>query len=47
MKFKYFIDDIISDILPSKKYSNLEDIKEKCNLIIVDLSKFIYNKNID
>ena len=46
MKFKYLIDDIIIDILPSKKYSNLEVIKEKCNVIIVDFSKFINNKNI-
>ena len=45
MQFKQFIDDIAIDFHFSRNFANIEDIKKIYNLV-VDLSKFTYNKKI-
>ena len=45
LQFKQLIDNIVIDLWISKNFVSTKDIRKKCNLII-DLSKFIFNKKI-
>lgn len=45
MKFKLLIDKVSTYLWSTKNFTSINDIKKKCNLII-DLSKFIFYKNI-
>ena len=45
IKFKYLIDYIVINLWFSKNFTNIEDIRKKCNPI-VNLSKFASNKKI-
>ena len=45
LKFKYSIDNITINFLSSKNIVSMKNIRRKLNLVI-DLSKFTFNKNI-
>ena len=45
MQFKQLIDDIVIDLWSFGNFAYMEDIRNKCNLM-VDLSKFKSNKKI-
>ena len=45
LKFKYSIDNITINFLSFKNIVSMKNIRRKLNLVI-DLSKFTFNKNI-
>ena len=44
MKFKHLIDDIAIDHWSSRNFGSMEDIEKNIYNLMVDLSKFTFNK---